>query len=89
MALGASRESIVMTVMRQGLALVMAGTIAGLAGALALTRLLASLLYSTSPTDVLTFAAVSAGFIAVAAVACFVPARQVTSIDPVEALRQQ
>jgi putative ABC transport system permease protein len=89
MALGASRESIVMMVMRQGLALVVVGTIAGLAGALALTRLIASLLYATSPTDVFTFAAVSAGFIAVAAVACFVPARQVTSIDPLDALREQ
>jgi ABC-type antimicrobial peptide transport system permease subunit len=78
-----------MMVMRQGLALVVVGTIAGLAGALALTRLIASLLYATSPTDVFTFAAVSAGFIAVAAVACFVPARQVTSIDPLEALREQ
>jgi len=87
MALGASRESILMMVMRQGLMLVIAGTIVGLAGAL--TRLLASLLYATSPTDVPTFAAVSAGFIAVAAVACFVPARQVTSIDPLEALRDQ
>jgi putative ABC transport system permease protein len=89
MALGASRESIVMMVMRQGLTLVVVGTVAGLAGALALTRLIASLLYATSPTDVFTFAAVSAGFIAVAAAACFVPARQVTSIDPLEALREQ
>jgi len=89
MALGASRESIVMMVMRQGLTLVIVGTVIGLAGAIALTRLLTSLLYATSPTDGLTFAAVSLLFIAVAAVACFLPARQVTSIDPLNALRQE
>jgi putative ABC transport system permease protein len=88
MALGASRDSIVMMVMRQGLTLVIAGTVIGLAGAIALTRLMASLLYATSPTDVMTFAAVSALFVGVAAVACFIPARQVTSIDPLNALRQ-
>jgi len=89
MALGASRDSIVAMVMRQGLTLVIVGTVAGLAGAVALTRLLESLLYSTSPTDTLTFGAVSALFIVVAAVACFVPARQVTAIDPLTALRQE
>ncbi len=89
MALGASRDSIVMMVMRQGLALVIAGTVLGLAGALALTRLLSSLLYDTSPTDTMTFIAVSGLFVAVAAIACFIPARQVTSIDPLRALRQE
>jgi putative ABC transport system permease protein len=89
MALGASRESIIGMVMGQGLALVIAGTAIGLAGAIALTRLLSTLLYATSPTDVLTFAAVSALFVTVGALACFVPARQVTSIDPLNALRQE
>jgi putative ABC transport system permease protein len=89
MALGASRESIVLMVVRQGLALAVAGTVAGILGAFALTRLLAALLFATSPTDGLTFGAVSLLFLTVAAVACFIPARQVTAIDPVIALRQE
>ena len=66
-----------------------AGAVIGMVGAIALTRLLATVLYSTSPTDVATFAAVSALFLAIALIACFIPARQVTSIDPVIALRQE
>jgi putative ABC transport system permease protein len=66
-----------------------AGTVLGMAGAPALTRLLASFLYGISPTDLATFAAVSLLFLMVAAVACFIPARQVTSIDPLTALRQE
>ncbi len=65
------------------------GTVLGIVGAVALTRLLSALLYATSPTDMLTFSAVSLLFLAVAAVACFIPARQVTSIDPLIALRQE
>ncbi len=86
MALGASRDSILQMVLRQGLSLAFAGTGLGIVGAIALTRLLASLLYATSPTDAPTFLAVSALFFAIAAVACWVPARQVTGIDPMIAL---
>lgn len=89
MALGAPRESILRMVVRQGLGWALAGTMLGILGAFALTRLLSALLYATSPTDVLTFCAVSLLFLAVAAVACFIPARQVTSIDPLIALRQE
>jgi putative ABC transport system permease protein len=89
MALGASRESIVWMVVRQGLTLAAAGAVIGTAGALALTRLLEAVLYSTSPTDAATFIAVSALFLAIALIACFIPARQVTAIDPVIALRQE
>ncbi|MEP6539063.1 MAG: ABC transporter permease [Bryobacteraceae bacterium] len=88
MALGATRESIVRMVVGQGLTLALVGTVFGIAGAIALTRLLAALLYATSPTDMLTFCGVSAIFLSVAAVACFIPARQVTGIDPLIALRQ-
>lgn len=88
-ALGASRNSILQMVVRQGLSLAFAGTAVGIVGAVALTRLLASLLYATSPTDVLTFLAVSALFLAIATVACWVPARQVTGIDAMIALRQE
>jgi putative ABC transport system permease protein len=89
MALGASRESIVFMVLRQGLYLAVGGTALGIAGALALTRLVSTLLYDTSPTDLFTFAATSLLFLAVAGTACFVPARQITAIDPLLALRQE
>jgi putative ABC transport system permease protein len=89
MALGASRGSIVWMVVRHGLTLTAAGAAVGLAGAIALTRLLETVLYATSPTDVATFVAVTALFLAIAAVACLIPARQVTSIDPVIALRRE
>jgi putative ABC transport system permease protein len=89
MALGASRQSILYMVVRQGMLMALIGTVAGIAGAIALTRLLSTLLYATSPTDGFTFIAVSLLFLSVAAVASFIPARQVTSIDPLIALRQE
>ena len=89
MALGARTASIVGMVLRQGLALALAGTVVGMAGAAALTHLLSAFLYGTSPTDLVTFIAVPLLFLIVSAVACFIPARQVTSIDPLVALRQE
>lgn len=89
MALGARRDSVLRMVVQQGLGYAFAGTLAGIVGAIALTHLLSSLLFATSPTDILTFIVVSLIFLSVAAVACFIPARQVTSIDPVIALRQE
>jgi ABC-type antimicrobial peptide transport system permease subunit len=89
MALGARRRSVVGMVVRQGIVLTMAGIVAGMLFAALLTKLLASLLYGTSPTDPLTFAAIPVVFLLVAAMACFVPARQATSIDPLTALRQE
>jgi len=89
MALGARDGSIIGMVVRQGIGLALAGAALGMAGAAALTRLLSTFLYGTSPTDVATFAGVALLFLAVAAVASFVPARQVAAIDPVIALRQE
>jgi ABC-type antimicrobial peptide transport system permease subunit len=89
MALGAERGAIVTMVVRQGIVLASIGIAVGICGAIALTRLLSTLLYATSPTDVLTFLAVSLFFLAVGAAACSVPARQVTAIDPMIALREQ
>ncbi len=89
MALGAERSSIIAMVVRQGVSLAILGVAVGICGAMALTRLLSSLLYATSPTDVLTFLSVSLVFLAVGAAACFVPARQVTAIDPIIALREE
>ncbi|HME09831.1 MAG TPA: FtsX-like permease family protein, partial [Bryobacteraceae bacterium] len=89
MALGASKESILAMVVRQGVLLALGGAVLGVVGALALTRLLGSLLYATSPTDTFTFGAVFVLFVGVATVASLFPARQVTSIDPLIALRQE
>ncbi|PYY14804.1 MAG: hypothetical protein DMG60_19285 [Acidobacteria bacterium] len=89
LALGQSKSSILQMVVRQGLGLAVIGTILGIVGALALARLLSSLLYQTSPTDVLTYTAVALVFLTAAAISCFVPAHRVTLIDPSQALRQE
>ena len=87
MALGAQRGSVLTMVLRQGLKLVLAGLALGLAGALVLTRVLTTLLFGIEPTDGVTFVAVSMVLVAVAAAACFVPARRAASVDPMVALR--
>ena len=87
MALGARAAAIVAMVLRQGLGLALAGTLVGIAGAMALTRLLSGFLYAVSPTDLITFVVVPLVFLLVAGIACFIPARQVVRIDPLEALR--
>jgi putative ABC transport system permease protein len=89
MALGAERSSIVSLVVRQGLRLTAIGVAIGIAGAMALTRLLATLLYATSPTDKITFLSACLLFLGVGAAAAFITARQVTSIDPLTALRDE
>ena len=89
MALGQQTGSMLRMVVRQGLVVALAGTALGLVGAMALGRLLSSLLFATSPTDIFTFAGVSVLFVAVGGMACFVPARRVTLIDPFIALRQE
>jgi putative ABC transport system permease protein len=89
LALGARHGAIIGMVVRQGLALALCGTLIGAAGAVGLARLLSTLLYATSPTDATTYGAVALVFLAVAALACYVPARQVTTIDPLSALRQE
>jgi hypothetical protein len=73
-ALGASRDCILNTVVRQGMSMAIAGIAAGLIGALALTRVMASLLFGVSATDALTFASVAAFLAAIALVASYVPA---------------
>jgi ABC-type antimicrobial peptide transport system permease subunit len=86
-ALGADRRSIFHLVLGQSLRLVLFGLAVGLAASLALTRLLATFLYSTATTDALTFVAVCTVMVAVALVAGFVPARRAAGIDPIAALR--
>jgi putative ABC transport system permease protein len=74
-------------VLRQGLTLVAIGLVIGIAGALALTRLMSRLLFAIEPTDATTFIAVSAVLAIVALLACFLPARRAASVDPLVALR--
>ena len=83
---GPDANSIAMIV-RQGLALAVVGLGLGLMLALALNRVVAVLLFAVEPTDPATYAAVSAVVLAVAAVACYVPARRAAGVDPVEAIR--
>ncbi len=87
MALGAKPGSMLAMVLRQGLRLVLIGLVIGMAGALALTRVMTTLLFGVEPTDALTFLAVSVVLVAVAALACLVPARRAASVDPMVALR--
>jgi putative ABC transport system permease protein len=88
-ALGARSADMLALVLQQGLLPVAAGLIAGIAGALALTRLLKSLLYEVNATDPLIFGAVSVGLIAVSLAAMYIPARRAAQVDPLEALRQE
>ena len=100
MALGAARGGVLTLVVREGLLLVSVGLAIGLAGALVLTRLVGAvifghqpsgltLLVTTAPTDVFTYTAVTGTLIAVAVLACLVPARRAASVDPMVALRAQ
>jgi putative ABC transport system permease protein len=89
MALGASAGDVLRLVLRQGLTLILAGLALGVAGAFALTRLMSTLLFAVEPTDPLTWVAVALALTAVAALACFAPARRATLIDPLTALRSE
>jgi putative ABC transport system permease protein len=88
LALGAQNQNILRLVLRQGLSLAVAGTAVGLVGALIVSRLMAGVLYGVRPTDPLTFAGVALLLIAVALLACFIPARRATKLDPMLALRK-
>jgi predicted permease len=85
-ALGATRSQVLGMVLRQGLALTLAGSAIGLGIALVLSRVAASLLYGVSPTDPLTFLTVPAFLVLIALAACLVPGRRAASLDPVRAL---
>jgi predicted permease len=88
-ALGAKREVVLRGVMAYGLKLTGIGLAAGLAGAIALTRWMETLLFEVRPTDPATLASVAAVIVAVAIVACFVPAHRATRFDPIAALREE
>jgi predicted permease len=86
-ALGATRGRLVAAVLRHGLAFVAGGLVAGFAGALLATRLIANLVYGARVVDVATFAAVALLLLAVAAAACWLPARRASAVDPMAAIR--
>ena len=87
MALGAQRSDVMTLVIRQGMMLALIGVVIGLAGSFALTRLIESLLFEVSATDLATFVGVAALLIAVALLACWIPARRASRVDPMAALR--
>ena len=87
MTLGAQPHDILRMALSEGMTLVAVGLGSGLVGALILTRFLRSMLYAVSPNDPGTFVALPALLAAVALLACFVPARRATQVDPLVALR--
>ena len=89
MALGARRDSVLVMVVRQGLTLVLIGLAIGVVGALAAGRVLSSYLYQTAPRDPLIFAGVAVVFVLAGIVACLIPARRATTVDPLIALRAE
>jgi ABC-type antimicrobial peptide transport system permease subunit len=89
MALGAQSRDVLRLVLRQGMKPVAVGCIAGLAGSLAATRLVASQLYGVSPTDSLTLGGVMALLLGAALLACWFPARRAARVDPMEALKTE
>jgi putative ABC transport system permease protein len=89
MALGARRVDVLKLVVRQGMFLVVIGLVLGILGAIALTRVMSSVLYEITPKDPVTFVVVALFLPVVALVACYIPARRATKVDPLVALRYE
>jgi putative ABC transport system permease protein len=89
MALGASGSSVVAMVVRHGLVLTGIGIVIGMAGSWAATRALKNLLYGVTATDPATFTEVAALLTLIAFVACWLPARRASKIDPIKVLREE
>jgi ABC-type antimicrobial peptide transport system permease subunit len=89
LALGAGKAGILQMILGQGLRLALTGAVAGLVCALIVSRFIATLLYGVRPTDPLTFSAVAILFLGIALLACYLPARRATKVDPLVALRSE
>jgi putative ABC transport system permease protein len=88
-AMGATQQTILALVVRQGLVLSLAGIGLGTLGAFGLTRVMRSLLVGVTPTDPLTFGSIGIGFLAVTTLASLLPARRASRVDPLTALRTE
>jgi len=88
-ALGAGRNDVLKMIIRQGLSPAMVGIVIGVAGASGMAHFLSSMLFGVKPTDPLTFIAVAVLLAAVAVLACYIPARRATKVDPMVALRHE
>ncbi len=89
MALGAQRHDVLMLVAGRGIRMALTGVAFGLAGALVLTRWMSGLLFGVGPMDLATFAAVSLILTGVALLACYIPARRASRLDPISAVRYE
>jgi len=89
MALGAQPRDVLAMVIRQGVSLALAGMAIGFAAALALTRVMTGLLFNVKPTDPATFALIALLLVIVALIACYIPARRATKVDPLIALKSE
>jgi ABC-type antimicrobial peptide transport system permease subunit len=89
MALGAQRQALTSMFVRQGLWLTGIGAVCGLVVAFVTMRLMSSLLFNVSPVDPMTYATITAGVVATAYFACYLPSRRAATVDPVDALRAE
>ena len=89
LAMGARREQLTALFVRQGLALAVIGAAFGVAASFATMRLMSSLLFHVSPMDPGTYAIATAGVVAIAWLACYLPSRKAATVDPVHALRAE